>query len=1053
MMPESSERERPGLRGAAPSPRAAMRKVLEQALDEPPESRGSLPVIPDHELLQRIGMGAYGDVWMARNALGSLRAVKVVYRDRFEEERPFQREFQGIVRYEPVSRTHEGLVAILHVGRNDSAGYFYYVMELADNWAQKESPVAGQPAGERHPDPADHGPPLVTHGYTPRTLRCGLGGQRRLATVEAARLVLQLANALEHLHSRGLVHRDIKPSNIIFVGGRPKLADIGLVAAAGDSRSFVGTEGFVPPEGPGTVEADIYSLGKVLYELSTGLDRLDFPRLPTGLPDEADGEALLDLNEVITRACDTDPRKRYARATDFAADVQMFLVGRSLRSARKAEAHLVWLRRFAILGGLVILLAGLAVLVARRSEKKAQAREQESRKRAETEAALRERAERAERQARTQLYTALVDQARALVGSKELGQRVQALEALHSAAMITNGIELRREALRALSVPDLRFDRQLDGPVDATLLQVDPRFERLALCRGAGPVEIRSVADNRLLKSLPASSQLDAYVGQWSADGRFLAIKRDRTDVQGRADIEVWRISDGRLMLLITNTPNGAFAFHPHHPWLTVGLSDGLLQTRDVESRSVVSEYRLKFEATSLALAPEGDRFAAVYDQDGGATVSIRWLTNGQPVASHHFEHDVECLDWHPNGHQLAVPEMSGVVHLMDPVTGQVQTLGRHKAQAVFAAFSPDGNYLFTGGWERELVCWDLRTHERVLTISRNGFVAQFSNYDRRCAILDRGTIQLFTFEEPSCVGEFQEDLGGLLLRAALSPDGRWLAATGVERLGVWDLAIPGPARRLSEGADARVYFSGQSDSLYASGAQRPLGWQLKPAPESGMPPELQPLVLPEIKEFTGLSARSNYLVLTGRAGSAVLAAEQPSGAAAFLQPTTEGVSGISGNGRWLGIYRPYTSDLHIYGLPDLKPIAVLENQVGFVQFEFSPSGDEIGIASPERIDFWSTHTWQRTRRVANFRGLMYCPDGATLWLTQDFRTGGLYAARDLKLLLPLPHGVLPLALSENGQLVVVSVDATRLQVWDLERVHQEFSKLGIDWVSPGAAN
>jgi len=50
------------------------------------------------------------------------------------------------------------------------------------------------------------------------------------------------------LHRQGLVHRDIKPSNIIFVRGVPKLADVGLVAAVTDARSFVGTEGFIPPE-------------------------------------------------------------------------------------------------------------------------------------------------------------------------------------------------------------------------------------------------------------------------------------------------------------------------------------------------------------------------------------------------------------------------------------------------------------------------------------------------------------------------------------------------------------------------------------------------------------------------------------------------------------------------------------------------------------------------------------------------------------------------------------------------------------------------------------
>src|SRR5438093_13218642 len=66
------------------------------------------PSIPDHDLLRRIGEGSYGEVWLARNKLGTLRAVKVIYRRTFEDARPFEREFRGIQRFEPISRSHDG---------------------------------------------------------------------------------------------------------------------------------------------------------------------------------------------------------------------------------------------------------------------------------------------------------------------------------------------------------------------------------------------------------------------------------------------------------------------------------------------------------------------------------------------------------------------------------------------------------------------------------------------------------------------------------------------------------------------------------------------------------------------------------------------------------------------------------------------------------------------------------------------------------------------------------------------------------------------------------
>src|SRR5206468_946368 len=130
--------------------------------------------------------------------------------------------------------------------------------------------------------------------YIPHTLKLDLHRQGRLPVDECIQIGLALTTALEHLHAHGLVHRDIKPSNIIFVGGVAKLADIGLVASMDATMSFVGTSGFLPPEGPGTAQGDIYSLGKVLYELGTGHDRQEFPKLPPELLVAAARESAAD---------------------------------------------------------------------------------------------------------------------------------------------------------------------------------------------------------------------------------------------------------------------------------------------------------------------------------------------------------------------------------------------------------------------------------------------------------------------------------------------------------------------------------------------------------------------------------------------------------------------------------------------------------------------------------------------------------------------------------------------------------------------------------------
>jgi len=322
------------------------------------------PLIPDHELLCPIGEGSYGEVWLARNKLGTPRAVKIVYRRTFEDARPFEREFHGIQKFEPISRSHDGFVDILQVGGTDE--YFYYVMELADDSnaergmrapesnLTRPSATLSRTKGEgRSEGSVSQLSTQSPHNYVARTLRHDLNQLRRLPLSQCVELGRHLASALGHLHAEGLVHRDVKPSNIVFVNGVPKLADIGLVAEASESRSYVGTEGFIPPEGPGAPQGDLYSLGKVLYEISTGNDRRDFPALPDDL---AEDESMLELNAVILKACKTEPGARYKAADQFQADLGLLKAGRSVKRKRMLQ------RRAAAATGFGLVAAAIAFI-------------------------------------------------------------------------------------------------------------------------------------------------------------------------------------------------------------------------------------------------------------------------------------------------------------------------------------------------------------------------------------------------------------------------------------------------------------------------------------------------------------------------------------------------------------------------------------------------------------------------------------------------------------------------------------------------------------------
>ena len=116
-----------------------------------------------------------------------MRAIKVVSRSDFEHEKTFEREFEGIKFFEPISRGHPGLVDILHVGRNDEDQFYYYVMELADDQIS--------------------GPVIVPDQYVPKNLSNEISNQGRISLKDCCDWGSVMADALDHIHDAGLAHR------------------------------------------------------------------------------------------------------------------------------------------------------------------------------------------------------------------------------------------------------------------------------------------------------------------------------------------------------------------------------------------------------------------------------------------------------------------------------------------------------------------------------------------------------------------------------------------------------------------------------------------------------------------------------------------------------------------------------------------------------------------------------------------------------------------------------------------------------------------------------
>lgn len=220
----------------------------------PPPSGLPAPLaglFPEGAFAAQIGGGAYGDVWLARFPDGAWRAVKLVEGDtpKAERERRALRLLRSLSDPDaPEAPLHPALMPVADL--RERPGAFAYSMPLADslrpNWRD---------------DPAQ---------YRPRTLAAELVARRALPLGECLELAETLASGLAYLQRHCLVHRDLKPSNVLYLAGRPVLADFGLLADTREAESVVGTPGYVPKEQHGEFPADLYSLGVLLTEASTG---------------------------------------------------------------------------------------------------------------------------------------------------------------------------------------------------------------------------------------------------------------------------------------------------------------------------------------------------------------------------------------------------------------------------------------------------------------------------------------------------------------------------------------------------------------------------------------------------------------------------------------------------------------------------------------------------------------------------------------------------------------------------------------------------------------
>jgi WD40 repeat protein len=823
-------------------------------------------------MLHRIGIGAYGEVWMARSVTGGLRAVKIVFRARFDHDRTYEREFAGLKKFEPISRAHPGLVDILHVGRDDAAGYFFSVMELADN--------------------AEFAPELGF--YTPLTLAEHVHRNTRLTTAQCARIGSAVAAALAFLHEQHLVHRDVKPSNIIFVNGQPKLADIGLLAAMGEARSFVGTDGFIPPEGPGTPRGDIYGLGKTLYEMATGRSRLDFPDLPAAFENSAEGPAFLELNEIILRACAQEPGQRHATAEELRGELLMVDAGQSIRRMRRNEQLLRLWWRVGLAASVLIVIAACGFWWER-------SRADAAKREAEASAYQRRVIEKKELTARENLYAADMNLTQQAIESGNYGRATALLSAYipekgasdlrgyewfyywhmlkgdsidvlnghsHLVSFLTLNndgthlfsasfdntirewsLDTRRE-LRRWTMPgclfaaisldptgrrivgeggNLHFGAQLDLETSAWITNVSSRSSSVAFSPDGQQI-LRGVnssifSTNGLIEILNSKYAPQKTIPE--SGGRIYFSPNNKMLATGPwlQNIKLWSWPELQPLGLLENSGViMSVSFSPDSSKLASASQQGQLCLWDVASKRLLANKIVHNRSViwSVAFSPDGKRLATAGTDQTVRTWDAETLTETHVYRGHGSE--VWDAIWSKDGRQLISCGKDMTIRIWD---AQPAPPAPHiPAVAQCPVFSPDGRLVAVRFEDSTLAVFECRGQKELLRLGDVAQIGGFSDNNKNLIILtDSCEIQEWVIADERMIdSRWLKNLPKNPFKRVLSPSGRWLADGGPEGdLLLLDTKADAPAKRLLGHTDTvlAIAFSPDEQTLLTGSVDR----------------------------------------------------------------------------------------------------------------------------------------------------------------------------------------------------------------------------------------
>jgi serine/threonine protein kinase/WD40 repeat protein/tetratricopeptide (TPR) repeat protein len=1063
-------------------------------VDGPVVSECPGTIIGPYKLLQQIGEGGFGAVFMAEQTQPVRRkvALKVIKAgmDSRQVIARFEAERQALAMMD-----HQNIARVLDVGTTET-GRPFFVMELV------------------------HGIPITKY--------CD---DNHLTPRERLELFVPVCQAIQHAHQKGVIHRDVKPSNVMVTlyDGKPvpKVIDFGIAKATEQSLTertmftqfgqMVGTLEYMSPEqaemsalGVDT-RSDIYSLGVLLYELLTGSTPLSHKRLKEatyadvlrmikeeeppkpstrlstteelpsialnrGLePTKLRGLVRGELDWIVMKALEKDRDRRYETANSLCRDIQRYLNDEPVQACPPSATYrlrkLVRRNKGPVLAASLLVLAlvggiiGTTLGMIRATHALAVAHE-------------------ADRDKTEKLWTSLVERARALRSSGSVGQRFEALKAIREAAKIKITSELRDEAVAALCRPDVEIVQEWEGIPDETFdWNYDATFTRYARLSKKGELTVcrRTEQGEEVIAHLPPYGKVRWGKLWMSPDGRFLVYGHSGLREGTAGGVRVWKL-DGTEPTVLLDEPLGmhekALAFHGDGRRLAIGHADQTISVYDLETGKRVRRMQIGKMANALAFHPRDGRLAAacysdirLFNVDTGK--ALPRLCDSK-ITSWQYS-----LAWHPDGRRLAATSDDRKIHIWDTETAAeaMAPLEGHLGNGISMEFNHAGDRLLGMDWNGQSLLWDAATGRQLLSMhGANGY--RFSQDDSVIGLARSGSkLRLWRLadgRELRILRRPGTEIEAGNLGPVLDADGRVLVAVSKQGLSFFDMESG------QELASAR--FKNDGGVVWPISYHRSYGWMtcglgglllwpatLSPSPplkggDKGRAPDVLRVGPPERLASTenagaGASASKDGRIIAVPQGNQTLVFDtgRP-GWRVVIGPHHDVRScAVSPDGRWVVTcshwWDGHSKSVRIWEAESGRHVLDLPLE-GLSNASFSPDGRWLSTVTGGRGSYlWEVGTWREARRF----GLAYSkwiPNSQWLALTEVLgviRFVEPDTGREVfRLPGPEPRLYYATCFSPDGTRVIAHVTGLEaIYVWDLRLIRERLKELGLDWDWP----